>query len=347
MVNRLADLFPMMLAASAASVALGPLLLRIAPMLRLLDEPGSAPHKSHTAATPMVGGPIIALALTATYLILRPSISDETRLILIGGLVMFMWGLADDVFSLSPLLKLTGQFMVAGILLFGGVQVRFAATAWMNVGITLLWYVGLMNAFNFVDSMDGLAVGLAAIAAAFFMLVTIDSGQPGLALFSAALVGACIGVYLYNAAPAKLFLGDSGAQLLGCLLAAIGVAYVPGGAGLPQGVSWFTPILVLGVPIFDTVLVVSTRARHRIPIYHPGHEHTYHRLLAKHLDPTRAVLVMQLVSIILGLSAFIALDASVLLANALFGVLVLTGTVLVAVLSERSGPRTKDPGSIR
>lgn len=333
MVNRLSDLFPIMLAASAASVVLGPLLVRFAPRLRLLDEPGSAPHKSHVSATPMVGGPIIALSMAAAYLTLGPSVPDESKVILIGGLVILVWGLADDIFSLSPLLKLSGQFMVAGILLIGGVQVRFAATDWMNVAITLLWYVGLMNAFNFVDSMDGLAAGLAAIAAAFFMLVTIDSGQPALARLSAALVGASIGVYLYNAAPAKLFLGDSGAQLLGCLLAAIGVAYVPGGAGLPQGVSWFTPILVLGVPIFDMALVVVSRLRSGQQVYVAHRDHTYHRLTLLGLDSSRAVLMMQLAAIMLGLAAFIALDATVLVANALFVAIVLVGAVCEIMLA--------------
>src|SRR3972149_3753355 len=128
-----------------------------------------------------------------------------------------------------------------------------------------LGIVGITNAFNFVDSMDGLALGLAGIAAAFFMLVTIDSAQPILAALSAVVFGATIGAYFFNAAPARMFLGDSGSQLLGFLLAAIGIAYTPASAGLPQGVTWFTPILVLGVPIFDMGLVVISRLRSRRP----------------------------------------------------------------------------------
>ncbi|MGA9533134.1 MAG: MraY family glycosyltransferase [Anaerolineales bacterium] len=338
MVNRLADLFPIIFLAGLASVAFAPVLIRLAPMAGLLDEPGSAPHKSHPVPTPLVGGPSIALAIATAYLILRPSWTFEIMIISLGGVMVLVWGLLDDLIGLRPQYKLLGQLVVAAVLLAGGIQVRFAGAAWINGLITLVWYVGLMNAFNFVDSMDGLALGLAAIGSAFFMMVTIDSGQPALALFSAALVGACIGAYLYNAAPARLFLGDSGAQLVGCLLAAIGVAYVPGGAGLPQGVSWFTPILVLGLPIFDTTLVVVSRLRRGAPIYQPSRDHTFHRLLMRGLDPTRSVLAMQLTAIMLGLVAFIALDASVLLANLLFGLILIVGGVLLIVLVRQPPP---------
>jgi UDP-GlcNAc:undecaprenyl-phosphate GlcNAc-1-phosphate transferase len=195
----------------------------------------------------------------------------------------------------------------------------------VDIVLSLLWFVGMINAFNFVDSMDGLALGLAVIASSFFMLVTIDAGQPDLALTSAAVLGACVGLFPFNAAPARMFLGDSGAQLLGYFLAVLGVAYVPAGAGLPQGVSWFTPILVLGIPIFDMTLVVVTRLRRGLALGRGRWDHTYHRLLQLGLDSTRSVLTMQLAAIVLGLVAFMALDASVLTANLLFGSLLALG----------------------
>ncbi|MGH2626367.1 MAG: undecaprenyl/decaprenyl-phosphate alpha-N-acetylglucosaminyl 1-phosphate transferase, partial [Anaerolineales bacterium] len=128
------------------------------------------------------------------------------------------------------------------------------------------------------------------------------------------------------------FLGDSGAQVLGFLLAGLGIAYTPAQAGLPQELTWFTPILVLGVPIFDTVLVVVSRLRRGRPVYRGGQDHTYHRLVALGLDPTRSVLLMQLAALTLGLVAFIALDATIVLANVLFGAIVLAGCVAVAIL---------------
>jgi len=183
--------------------------------------------------------------------------------------------------------------------------------------------------------MDGLALGLAAVASAFFMLVTLDAAQPELAALSAILLGAVAGTLFYNVTPAKLFLGDSGAQVLGFLLAALGIAYTPGQAGLPQELTWFLPIVVLGVPIFDTTLVVVSRLRRRQPIYHAGLDHTYHRLVALGLDPSRSVMGMQLVAMLLALTAFVTMDAPVALANAIFGFLVLIGMVFIAILETK------------
>jgi len=250
--------------------------------------------------------------------------------------VVLMWGVLDDRFGLAPYQKLAGQLLAAGILTLFDVQVHITRIDWLDILITLIWIVGLTNAFNLVDSMDGLALGLGGIAAAFFMLVTIDASQPVLAELSAAVLGAAAGAFYFNVFPARMFLGDSGSQLLGFVLAAIGIAYVPGQAGLPQGVSWFTPILVMGVPIFDTSLVVISRLRRREPIFQAYQDHTYHRLVALGLDSTRSVIAMQLVAVMLGLVAFIALDASVLGANLIFGIIFLVGFVIMIVLERIS-----------
>jgi UDP-GlcNAc:undecaprenyl-phosphate GlcNAc-1-phosphate transferase len=175
------------------------------------------------------------------------------------------------------------------------------------------------------------------VAAAFFMLVTIDSAQPELASLSAALFGAAAGTLYYNITPARLFLGDSGSQLLGFLLAALGIAYTPGQAGLPQELTWFIPIMVLGVPIFDTTLVVASRLRRRQPIYHAGLDHTYHRLVALGLDPNRSVVGMQLAAMLLAVTAFAAMDAPVWLVNAVFASIVALGLACI-VLLERVAP---------
>jgi len=332
MITRLADLFPIILTTLLASVILGPLAAKAAGRLGWVDVPGSAPHKRHEAPTPLAGGPVLALALLACYLILRPPADASIQGTLAGALVVAIGGLVDDRLGLSPLVKLLVQAVAAGILIAVGVRIQVTRIDAVDLALTLLWVVGIVNAFNFVDSMDGLALGLGGIAAAFFMLVTIDSTQPVLAVLSAALLGCAVGVFLYNASPAKLFLGDSGAQLLGFLLAALGIAYIPARAGLPQGVSWFTPILVLGVPIFDITLVVFSRLLRRRPVYRAGSDHTYHRLMGLGLDPIRAVLVMHLTAVVLGLIAFMALDATVLVANLIFAGVVLAGSALLVAL---------------
>jgi UDP-GlcNAc:undecaprenyl-phosphate GlcNAc-1-phosphate transferase len=338
MTEELSDLFPLILVSALAAALVGPLMARLGRVLGLVDLPRSAPHKLHQHPTPLVGGLTIGLALAVTYLMIRPPLEEGVGPALAAGGVMLVWGLVDDWRGMAPWQKLVGQIAVGAFLIASGVQVRITRLDWLDLGLSMLWYVGMMNAFNFVDSMDGLAVGLASIASAFFMLVMVDSGQPGLALLAAAILGATVGSYVLNASPAEIFLGDSGAQLLGLLLAVLGIAYVPGGAGLPQGVSWFTPILVLGIPIFDMCLVVISRTRRRSRLYQAGTDHTYHRLVGLGLDPTRSVLLMHLTAIVLGLTAFIALDATVLVANLMFGGIVLMGLAAVAVL-ERVHPR--------
>ena len=335
MITRLSDLFPLILVSALASLLAGPLWIRLARRLGLVDVPGSAPHKTHRFPTPLAGGMLIASSLGAAYLILRPEMTRPLAGILAGAGLVAVWGIADDRKNLTPPVKLVMQIVAGLVLVAAGVQVHITQIPVLDLSLTMLWVVGLTNAFNFVDSMDGLALGLAAVAAAFFMLVTIDSGQPELASLAAAVLGAIAGSLFFNITPARLFLGDSGSQLLGYILAALGIAYTPGHAGLPQELTWFTPIVVMGVPIFDTGLVVLSRLRRRAPIYHAGLDHTYHRLLALGFEPARSVLVMQLAAMLLALTAFVALDAPVWLANSIFGALVLIGLVLVALMEAR------------
>jgi UDP-GlcNAc:undecaprenyl-phosphate GlcNAc-1-phosphate transferase len=327
---KLAQLFPIILWSIVGAVISSPVLIRLGIQLGLVDIPGAEPHKLHTTPTPMVGGGIIAAAIALGYIVVRPGVDASVIGIFVGGVVVLIWGMWDDRFQLPPLAKIAGQFLAALILWHYGVRAHLAINEWINFILTTLWIIGLINAFNFVDSMDGLALGLAGIAAAFFMLVTIDSEQVTLAYLCAALFGAAIGAYGVNAFPSKMFLGDSGSQLLGLFLAAIGIIYNP--IGLDQAVSWFTPILVLGVPIFDMVLVVFSRIRHRRKIYQANRDHVYHRLLFLGLDSTRSVLAMQLMAIVLGLVAFIALDATPITANVIFAAVVLGGVISAAYL---------------
>ncbi|MGH2621834.1 MAG: MraY family glycosyltransferase, partial [Anaerolineales bacterium] len=278
---------------------------------------------------------VLAIAVAVAYVVGRPSLDRQTVGILIAGVLILVWGLVDDRFRIPPSAKLAGQLLAAVVLIGYGVQVRITRVPGIDLGLTLLWVVGLINAFNFVDSMDGLALGLASVATGFFMLVTLDAAQPELAGLSAAILGAAIGLFFFNASPAKLFLGDSGAQLLGFALAAIGIAYVPAGAGLPQGVSWFVPILVLGVPIFDSTLVVVSRLRRGRPLYRAQRDHTYHRLVQLGVHPSRSVLAMQVAAVLLGLLAFVALDLTVLQANLLFSASLIVGALGIYAL-ERS-----------
>jgi UDP-GlcNAc:undecaprenyl-phosphate GlcNAc-1-phosphate transferase len=150
-----------------------------------------------------------------------------------------------------------------------------------------------------------------------------------LSQFSALIFGVCISLYLYNMTPARFFLGDSGAQVLGFMLAAIGILYNP--PNLPQGSTWFMPILLLGIPIFDTTLVVVSRLRRHKPIFQADLAHTYHRLVRLGLTPGQAVLSVQIAAILLCNAAFLAMSLTPKAANVLFVCILLAGAAVIVI----------------
>ena len=307
---------------------------KLAIKMNLVDIPGTSWHKTHVSATPIGGGMVIVLSLVVCAVWFNWLTSEQILGITLGSLVVFGFGLWDDRKGLGAPGKLIGQGLGAALLIATGTQIRLFSSDAANLVLTVLWVVGVVNAFNFVDSKDGLAVGIAAVGAAFFMLVTVESGQPELSALSAAILGVGIGLYLFNVMPARIFLGDSGSQQLGLLLAAIGVAYNP--VGLERLTSWFVPILVLGVPIFDMTLVVISRLREKRPIYLAGHDHTFHRLAKVGLEPSQAVAVMHTAAIIAGVVAFIALGSGVLLANSIFVASIMAGLGMIIFFEVRA-----------
>jgi UDP-GlcNAc:undecaprenyl-phosphate GlcNAc-1-phosphate transferase len=328
----------------ALALAAGPAATVIARRIGLMDVPGALPHKRHSRPVPLAGGLVLVIVLLLGSLLNLPMLSELWR-ILVPALVIFGVGMWDDFKRLPPWAKLAGQFVAAALLILLGTYVQIAPPGFLglpgrghvavNLLITLLWVVGITNAFNFIDSMDGIVVGIAGIAVAFLILVTFNSPQMDLLRLLTLLLGACVGLYYFNKSPARLFLGDSGAQTLGFLLAAVGILYTP--TAFPQGSSWFLPILILGVPIFDTCLVVFSRLKHHTPIYQAGINHTYHRLVAIGFDGPRAVAVMHMASIVLGCLAFIALNLAPLFSNTIFVFTLLVGLAAFAHLERKAG----------
>jgi UDP-GlcNAc:undecaprenyl-phosphate GlcNAc-1-phosphate transferase len=266
------------------------------------------------------------------------------RAILIGALIIFVFGLWDDARGLSAPPKLAGQLLAAGLLVITGLRIQVFETEGfffsgsgtiffiLDIFLTIFWLVGVTNAFNLVDSMDGLVAGLSAWAFGFFMLATFDSNQMLPSQLSALLVGTCIGLIFYNTSPARLFLGDSGAQTLGFFMAAIAILYSPKGAEAAQMSSWFVPILLVGVPIFDTTLVTISRLRRGVPFYIGRGDHTYHRLVKLGLAPSRAVMSMHIAALLLECIAFIAVALPPLPANLTFAGCLAAGVILILIL---------------
>jgi UDP-GlcNAc:undecaprenyl-phosphate GlcNAc-1-phosphate transferase len=319
-----------------ASLALGFPAATLARRIGLMDLPGSAPHKQHARPTPLAGGFLLA-GILALVLVFRPAVNRDILFVLAGALVVFAFGLWDDLRGLSAIPKLIGQLIASCILLAAGVQVQFMtklfldynlppqAAQILNISITLFWLIGITNALNMIDSMDGIVAGIGVIASAFFMGASMFSGQPILALWSAILLGLSIGMYIWNGWLSRFFLGDSGAQTFGFLLASFGILYNPLNRS-PQS-SWIVPIMLLGAPIFDTTLVVLSRYRRGQRIGSGRRDHTYHRLIAVGFRPRIAVFLVHLFAFLIGSLAFISLYLPSWLALVVF-----TGAIIVGLI---------------
>ena len=180
----------------------------------------------------------------------------------------------------------------------------------LNLAATLLWVVGITNALNLLDNMDGLSGGVATVACIFFFLLAVMSGQYLVGSLAAALLGACLGFLYYNLNPASIFMGDTGSLFIGFVLAALGIKL-----RFPDNVdfvTWMIPLVVLGLPIFDTALVVISRLRRgRNPLTTPGKDHVSHRLVAMGATQREAVLLLYLAGCALGVVAMFLTQASV------------------------------------
>ncbi len=274
----------------------------------MVDQPDPA-RKIHVRPTPRVGGVAIFLSTLVAALLLRGAYRELTG-ILVGAALMSSLGLWDDRFSLRPGLKLLGQLVATGLLLVAGIQVRVFPWQAVNLAVTVLWVVGITNAMNLLDNMDGLSGGIAAIAAAHFSLMCAFSGQYLVGALSVAVMAACLGFLVYNWNPATIFMGDSGSLFLGFTLAALGIKL-----RFPDNVpfvTWMIPLLVMGVPILDTTLVTASRLRRGLnPLTTPGRDHISHRLTYAGFTRREAVLVLYIAGFVLGLLAIFVTQASV------------------------------------
>jgi UDP-GlcNAc:undecaprenyl-phosphate GlcNAc-1-phosphate transferase len=304
---------PMLIFVGALVFAIGgtPVARRIAPRLGVMDQPST--RKVHIRPIPRMGGVAIFIAVMLALVLLQDKRNfDQFVSILLAASWMSFLGLWDDRWGVRPMLKLSAQFLGALFLVQSGIRVALPfLPVWANIGLTLIWLVGVTNAFNLLDNMDGLSGGVAAIAAAFFVLMSAFSGQYLVGALSAAVLGACVGFLVYNYNPASIFMGDSGSLFLGFLLAAIGIKL-----RFPDNVTfvtWMIPLLVLAIPLFDTTLVVLSRLRRGLnPLTTPGKDHTSHRLVAMNMTQREAVLTLYLASGALGLVAIFVTQASIL-----------------------------------
>ena len=265
-------------------------------------------------------------------------------IIFLGAFVIWLLGLADDLWNLSPWLRLAVHILVALMLVACGLSVSlFFESAWIRAVLTVLWDVGLINAFNMLDNMDGLSAGVATIIAAAFLVVSLQTEQFFIAAFLCCFIGATTGFLVFNFPPAAIFMGDSGGTLIGYLLATMTVVFTFLKDGGPER-PYFpiaVPLLMFGLPLFDMVTVVWIRIRSGCSPWRGDTNHFSHRLVALGMSSRQAVLTIYLVTATVSLGATALFYAST---GAMIIILIQTVAVFTIIgILERAHPKKTSP----
>ncbi len=318
------------------SLALVPLTRTLARRLGVLDAPGE--RKVHTEPMPRLGGIAVFVSFTsvvvAGYVLIpflseldwaqafvggplvllkdAPKVKIQLVALLSGAGLAFFVGLLDDVLGKRfPVgVKALGQVLAAAVLIGADVKTSFLPFEWMNVAVTLFWLVGMTNAFNFLDNMDGLSSGVAVVASTVFLMNAWALGEFFISLILVAFIGSLVGFLRHNFHPASVFLGDCGSHFIGYVMGSLTLLerYVSHASSTLFPV--LMPVVVLAVPIIDTCTVVIVRFIERRPIYVGDARHLSHRLVSLGFKQKSAVLFIYLMTFILGLGAASLTDAT-------------------------------------
>lgn len=322
--------------ATLMSLIATPIVRKFAFKIGAVDVPKDD-RRVHKKAMPLMGGLAIFAAVIISVLIFLP-LDKTTFSILVGGTLIVISGIIDDLKDMSPKVKLLFQILAGVVLILGGIKVDFITNPftsnssllylrWLSIPITLFWVVGITNTLNLIDGLDGLAAGVAMISSVSLMLVASKFGYVEITILSAIVAGSCLGFLPFNFNPAKIFMGDTGALFLGFMLAAISIEGVMKSVAT---IAVIVPILILGVPIFDTTFAIFRRLLNGQSIMAADKGHLHHRLLNKGFSQKKTVLILYGISSIFGLFAVLIAKANsrqaVYLSVALF-----IGSVLMAI----------------
>lgn len=313
------------------SALLTPIVRALAHRVGRFERPGD--HQAHAHLPPRLGGVAIALTWAGTLLLVARVGDDSLRdllrslplmPILFGALLVFVVGLADDIRPVSAGVKVTVEALAAGALIGAGIVIAqvtvFGFTielGWLSIVVTMAWLIGITNAFNLIDGLDGLATGLAIIAGVTCTAIVILRGDMATAVLLVALMGALVGFLPYNFNPASIFLGDGGSLFIGFVLALTAITgFQKGATALAVGV----PLLIFALPLLDTATTIIRRLR-GTPSAHdqrlrtvvtrllqPDRGHIHHQLLSRGLSHTSAVLVLYAIAVCLALLALVTME---------------------------------------
>lgn len=303
-----------------------------------LDIP-KEPRKIHKKPMPYFGGLAIYVAIISCMFVYMPH-SRTNIAVIVGATIIVLTGIVDDMFGMNAKLKLLMQIIAAAVAIYGGVKIHFITNPLSETGISLLrnltipitlfWIVGITNTINLIDGLDGLASGVASIAATTLLFTAALKGYDFIVMQCAIIAGASLGFLPFNFNPAKIFMGDTGALLLGYMLA---VTSVLGMVKSVAAVALIVPVFALGIPIFDTAFAIIRRYINKKPIMEADKDHLHHKLMKKGLNQRQTVLVMYFISTVLGLAAIIVADAEPAVGFTVVGVVV----VLIFYLAGKIG----------
>lgn len=316
------------------SFASTPWARELAHIIGAIDVPKDA-RRMHKTPTPRLGGIAIFfgfLIAVICFVVLTPEIIG----IVAGSVIIVVMGAMDDRKPIKAWKKLLIQIAAALIVALSGVRIEiftnpvlffendYLILGKLSIPLTVIWIVAITNAVNLIDGLDGLAAGVASISSICILVIALMVSESNIAILTACIAGACVGFLPYNFNPASIFMGDSGSNFLGFMLACISIE------GLFKGyavISFAVPLLLLALPIFDTSVAILRRIKNKKPVMAPDRGHLHHKLVDMGFSQKQAVLILYTISAVLGLSAIIltgfgALRAIMLLAGALFSMLI-------------------------
>ncbi len=329
-------------ASAVLALALTPAVRALARRFGMVAKPKT--DRWHKEPTAMMGGVAIWLSVVITYFVLvRPLTiagwgnfpGSYLDAVIGASTFLFLVGLADDLFHSKPYQKLIGQVMGSAFVIYYGLSLPWTSSDPINMAITIFWLIGITNAVNLLDNMDGLAAGIAAIASSFLALSFISTNQPIEALMLLVFAAALLGFLVFNSNPATVFMGDSGSMFIGFFLASAALVNVSGGRSRSLLPVLAVPILVLFIPIFDTTFVTVLRKISGRAVSHGGRDHTSHRLVALGMSERHAVWMLYGFAALAGVLALLVqrvnLDVSLAAIAGFTVLLTLLGVYLAGV----------------
>src|SRR5215213_1202396 len=319
-------------ASLAFALVLTPLVRAAARRRGIVAKPrGDRWHKKPTA---MMGGVAIYLSVTLSFLLFVPH-TREGWVVMGASTALFFVGLVDDFLHIKPYQKLIGQVLGATAVVYFGLLLPWGWAASVGMAVTIFWLIGITNAINLLDNMDGLAAGVSAIAAVFIAAGFADNGQTTEAAMLAVFAAALVGFLVYNTNPASVFMGDCGSMFVGFFLSSSALLSASGDRGRSFIVVIAVPVLILFIPIFDTTLVTVVRKLSGRAASQGGRDHTSHRLVALGLSERRAVWMLSGFAAISGIIALLVrelrFDASLAIILGFTVLLTLVGVYLAGV----------------